>query len=129
MLQFYHSMTSRGVPSPLELWFSIDGRQGVLRAADISAALGLCQQSWQILEDTEIGPSHYRDRWSAVSLEILRRSPYSSVGSFHHRCFLWTTCSGPACSHFSIMFSSGEPFSRPCTGSQRDYGSIPLSLL
>ena len=41
VLQFYHSMTSRGVPSPLELWFSIDGRQGVLRAADISAALGL----------------------------------------------------------------------------------------
>ena len=41
VLQFYHSMTSRGVPSPLELRFTIDGRQGVLRAADISAALGL----------------------------------------------------------------------------------------
>ena len=35
VLQFYHSMTSRGVPSPLELRFSIDARQGVLRAADI----------------------------------------------------------------------------------------------
>ena len=34
-------MTSRGVPSPLELRFSIDGRQGVLRPVDISAALGL----------------------------------------------------------------------------------------
>ena len=34
-------MTSRGVPSPLELRFSIDGRQGVLRAANISTALGL----------------------------------------------------------------------------------------
>ena len=34
-------MTSRGVPSPLELRFSIDGRQGVLRAADILVALGL----------------------------------------------------------------------------------------
>ena len=41
VLQFYNSMTSRGVPSPLELQFSIDGHQGVLRAADISAALGL----------------------------------------------------------------------------------------
>ena len=30
VLQFYHSMTSRGLPSPLELRFSIDGRQGVL---------------------------------------------------------------------------------------------------
>ena len=41
MLQFYHSMTSRGVPSPLELRFTIDDRPGVLRAADISATLGL----------------------------------------------------------------------------------------
>ena len=41
VLQFYHSMTSRGAPSPLELQFTIDDRPGVLRAADISAALGL----------------------------------------------------------------------------------------
>ena len=41
VLQFYHSMTSRGAPSPLELRFTIDDRSGVLRAADISAALGL----------------------------------------------------------------------------------------
>ena len=34
-------MTSRGVPSPQELRFSIDGRPGVLRAADITATLGL----------------------------------------------------------------------------------------
>ena len=41
VLQFYHLMTSRGAPSPLELRFTIDDRPGVLRAADISAALGL----------------------------------------------------------------------------------------
>ena len=41
VLQFYHSMTSRGAAGPLELQFSIDDRPGVLRAADISAALGL----------------------------------------------------------------------------------------
>ena len=41
VLQFYRSMTSRGVTSPLELRFTIDDRPGVLRAADISAALGL----------------------------------------------------------------------------------------
>ena len=40
VLEFYHTMTSRGVSSPLELRFSIDGRPGVLRAADITAALG-----------------------------------------------------------------------------------------
>ena len=41
VLQFYHSMTSWGVPSSLELRFTIDDRPGVLRAADISAAVGL----------------------------------------------------------------------------------------
>ena len=41
VLQFYHSMTSRGADGPLELQLSIDDRPGVLRPADISAALGL----------------------------------------------------------------------------------------
>ena len=41
VLEFYHTMTSRGVPSLLEIRFSIDDRPGVLRAADITAALGL----------------------------------------------------------------------------------------
>ena len=41
VLEFYHTMTSRGMPNPLELRFSIDGRLGVLRVADITTALGL----------------------------------------------------------------------------------------
>ena len=41
VLQFYHSMTSRGADGPHELQFSIDDRRGVLRAVDISAAIGL----------------------------------------------------------------------------------------
>ena len=41
VLEFYHTMTSQGLPSPLEIRFSIDGCPGVLRAADITAALGL----------------------------------------------------------------------------------------
>ena len=41
VLQFYHSMTSRGASSPLDLRFTIDDQSGVLRAANISAALGL----------------------------------------------------------------------------------------
>ena len=41
VLQFYHSMTSRGAPSSMELRFSIDDRSGVLRATNITAALGL----------------------------------------------------------------------------------------
>ena len=41
VLEFYHTMTSRGVPSPLELRFSVDGRPRVLCAVDITTALGL----------------------------------------------------------------------------------------
>ena len=41
VLQFYHSMTSWGAAGLLELHFSIDDHRGVLRAADISVALGL----------------------------------------------------------------------------------------
>ena len=41
VLEFYHTMTSRGVLSPLKLRFSIDGLPGVLRAVDITTALGL----------------------------------------------------------------------------------------
>ena len=41
VLQFYHSMTSRGASGPLELQFTIDDRPGVLRAAGISEMLGL----------------------------------------------------------------------------------------
>ena len=71
-------MTSRGAPSPLELRFSIDDRPGVLRAADISAALGLlpeqdnsrgyrdCPQPTQremvrfLSRDTTVGPVLFR---------------------------------------------------------------------
>ena len=41
VLEFYHTMTSRGAPSQMEIRFSIDGRPGVLRATNITAALGL----------------------------------------------------------------------------------------
>ena len=41
VLEFYHTMTSRGVSNQMQLHFSIDGRPGVLRASNITAALGL----------------------------------------------------------------------------------------
>ena len=41
VLEFYHTMTFRGVSSPLELRFSICGSPGVLQAVDITVALGL----------------------------------------------------------------------------------------
>ena len=41
VLEFYHTMTSRGVSNPMQFQFSIDGRPRLLRASDITAALGL----------------------------------------------------------------------------------------
>ena len=64
VLQFYHSMTSRGAPSPLELRFSIDDRPGVLRAADISAALGL--------QTVQANAGGYRDWLQPTQWEMVR---------------------------------------------------------
>ena len=64
VLQFYHSMTSRGAPSPLELRFSIDDRPGVLRAADISAALGL--------QTVQANAGGYRDCPQPTQREMVR---------------------------------------------------------
>ena len=41
VLEFYHTMTSQGVSNQMQLQFSIDGRPGLLRASNITAALGL----------------------------------------------------------------------------------------
>ena len=41
VIEFYHTMTSRCEANPTALHFSIDGRLGMLRASDITAALHL----------------------------------------------------------------------------------------
>ena len=41
VIKFYHTMTSRCEANPTALHFSIDGRPGILRASDITAALHL----------------------------------------------------------------------------------------
>ena len=64
VLQFYHSMTSQGAPSPLELRFTIDDRPGVLRAADISAALGL--------QAVQANTEGYRDWPQPTQREMVR---------------------------------------------------------
>ena len=78
VLQFYHSMTSRGAPSSLELRFSIDDRLGVLKAADISAALGL--------QTMQANSGGYRDWPQPTQLEmvcILTRD--TTAGPVHFR--------------------------------------------
>ena len=41
VIEFYHTMTSRHEANPTALHFYIDGRPGILRASDITAALHL----------------------------------------------------------------------------------------
>ena len=41
VIEFYHTMMSRREANPTALHFSIDGRLGILRASDITAALHL----------------------------------------------------------------------------------------
>ena len=126
VLQFYHSMTSRGAPSPLELRFTIDDRPGVLeqRTYQLHWACGQCRP---MLEVIETGLSRPSERWSAVSLETPLLDPYYSGGSSRLRCSSSTTCCGPASSRFSTTYSVEVLSWRLCIGSQRDSGSVPLS--
>ena len=64
VLQFYHSMTSRGAPSPLELRFTMDDRPEVLQAADILAALGL--------QTVQANFGGYRDWPQSTQREMIR---------------------------------------------------------
>ena len=64
MLQFYHSMTSQGAPSPLELRFTIDDRPGVLQAKEISAALSLPAE--------QANDGGYRDWLQPTKQEMVR---------------------------------------------------------
>ena len=64
VLQFYHSMASRGALSPHELRFTIDDRPGVLRAADISTALGL--------QAVQANAGGYRDWPQPTQREMVR---------------------------------------------------------
>ena len=127
VLQFYHSMTSRGAAGPLELQFSIDDRLGVLRAADISAALGLRippansegYRAWAhppqremvriLARDTTAGPVLFR-----------RQLPPQMLLVDH----LFRTSLFPL-QHY--VQRRGGPSWRLFTGSQRDTGLVPLS--
>ena len=63
--QFYHSMTSREADGPLEIYFRIDDRRGVLSPAVISAALRLRipphrEMVRALARDATAGPVFYR---------------------------------------------------------------------
>ena len=119
VLQFYHSMTSRGAPSPLELQFTIDDRPGVLRAADISAALGLHAvqanaggyRDWPQPTQREMVRILARDATTGPILFRRQLSPQILLIDHLFRTSLFLL------QHYLMLF----------TGYQGDTGSVPLS--
>ena len=73
-LDFYHSMTTRGVPSPTAIHFTIDGRHGIVEARHIVEALQIPFKP--------VDPSAFR-QWSPVSqrdmVRILSRGTSSDL--------------------------------------------------
>ena len=129
VLEFYHTMTSRGAPSQLQLQFSIDGRPGVLRAVDITTSLDLLV----VLANS----TDYR-QWPQPSLREMVRSLARDTTArpilFHRQLFPQmlfanqTMYFGSTCSHFSIMYSARELYSRLYIGYPRGSGLGSLSL-
>ena len=128
VLEFYHTMTSRGVSNPMQLRFSIDGLPGILRASDITTALGLpvvLENSTNYRKWPHPSP---REMIRSLSLEILQPDLYFSADNFLRRFSSRTTYFGPICSHCSIIYSVEELFSRLCTEYSRGIGLIRQSL-
>ena len=64
VFNFYHTMTSRRVPHPTAIHFSIDGHEGTLRVADIASTFNFPIVQLTRLT-TDCGPTHRLGRWLA----------------------------------------------------------------
>ena len=107
VIEFYHTMTSRRVPRPTVIHFSIDGREGALQAADIAAAFHF--------PAAPANSANYR-LWphpsSSEMVHVISRdvtaSLFSSGGSFLRACSLSTTYCNLTSFHSSILCSEEE---------------------
>ena len=134
VLEFYHTMTSRGASGQMQLWFSIDGRPGVLRATGITAALSLpvvLVNSTEYRQWPQPSPREMVISLSlslSLSLSIPQPDLYFFVGNFLRRFSSQTTYFDPICSHCSIIYMAEKLFSKLYTGYHRGSGSAPPSL-
>ena len=85
VLEFYHNITSRGVSDKMQLQFSIDGRPGVLRASDITTALGLPVVLANFADYRQWPHPSLREMVRSLSLSLSRYSsriyPFSKAAS------------------------------------------------
>ena len=127
VLKFYHTMTSQGVSDPMQVWFSIYGRPGILRASDITTALGLPIVLANSTDYRQWPQPSYREMIRSLCRDTAVES-ILFVGSFLRRCSSRTTYFGLICSPWSIIYSTEELFSRLCTRYPKGIGSIRQSL-
>ena len=85
VLQFYHSMTSRGAPSPLELRFTIAIAQECSEQRTYQPCWA-CRYRKPILEVIEIGLTRLSGRWFPFLPETPQPGQCSSGGSSCLRC-------------------------------------------
>ena len=78
-LDFYQSMTTHGARSPTAIHFSIDGRQGILKARHVAEALHIPYQLVDLADFKKWSPISQRDmvhilsRGTSIDLILLRK--------------------------------------------------------
>ena len=87
VIEFYHTMTSRCEANPTALHFSIDGRPGILRAFDMTAALHLSVVPLPTQQTIDSGPIPRPGRWSVFSPRTLPLGLYYSGGTSRSACY------------------------------------------
>ena len=128
VIEFYQTMTTRGERHPTAIHFTIDGRQGILRTANIASAFHVLVA---LVNSADYSSGHilHPRRWSRSSPETHQLALFYSGGSFQQGFFLWTTCCGPICFLFSMLFKGKAPSSRPYIAFMRAFGLTLWSLL
>ena len=108
--EFYHTMTSRGVSNQMQLHFNIDSSPGILRALDITAALGLLVDLANFTDYRQWPHPSPREMVRSLSLSIQQLGLSFFGGSFLRICSSQTTCFSLIYSCFNTIFSIEELF-------------------
>ena len=126
VMEFYHTMTSRRVPHPTVIHFSIDGREGTLRVDDIAASfhfpIVLANSA-----DYMMWPHPLLREMVRILSKDMTQGLYFSGDSFPRACSLSTTSRGSISFHSSILYNREELYWRLYTAFLRVIGPTLLS--
>ena len=125
--EFYHTMTSRRVPHPTVIHFSIDGLEGTLQTADIAAAFHFTAVLANSADYKQWPHPLPREMVRILSKDVIAGSILFR-DSFPRVCSLSTIYYGPTSSHSNILYRGDELFWRLYTAYMRVFGSALLSF-